>query len=209
VLARVGVKGVDEIEYTFAEARAFYLRLIPTTARRERLKYSELSELVRQRRLDTLLRERYVTVGDRNRFGAITYEPHGKSSTPRAFSQALPSGELWAVTTEFFAHRDGGLLIPTVNVENICGRVLDNFCSVAADVFGMTPPYQIELGAIGLSGAVLGINRYGMSEPIYDNQIKFRRVLNDASPDARQTLIGAFLDALFDLAGEDRREHAR
>ena len=56
VLARVGVKGIDEIEYTFAEPRPFYLRLIPTTARRERLKYSELSELVRQRRLDAFPR---------------------------------------------------------------------------------------------------------------------------------------------------------
>jgi hypothetical protein len=209
VLARVGVKGVDEIEYTFAEPRAFYLRLIPTTALRERLKYSDLSELVRQRRLDALLRERYVTVGDRNRFGAITYEPHGTSSTPRAFSQAFPSGELWAVTTEFFIRHDGALVIPTVNVESICGRVLENFCSVEADVFGVAPPYQIELGAIGLAGAVLGINRYGVSEPIYDDQIKFRRVLNDASAGARQNLISGFLDALFDLAGEDRREHVR
>ena len=59
VLARVGVKGIDEIEFIFAEPRPFYLRLIPTTARRERLNYSELSELVRQRRLDGFLRERY------------------------------------------------------------------------------------------------------------------------------------------------------
>jgi hypothetical protein len=155
VLARVGVKGVDEIEYTFAEPRAFYLRLIPTRARDESLKFAELYELVRQRKLDALLRERYVTVGDRNRFGAITYEPHGTSSTPRAFSQAFTSGELWGVTTEFFAHHNGEFVIPTVNVENICGRVLENFCSVAADVFGIEPPYEIELGAVGLNGARL------------------------------------------------------
>jgi hypothetical protein len=79
------------------------------------------------------------------------------------------------VTTEFFVRHDGALVIPTVNVENIFGRVLDNFCSVAADVFGIAPPYQIELGAIGLSGTVLGINRHGISEPIYDDQIKYRR----------------------------------
>ena len=62
---------------------------------------------------------------------------------------------------------------------------------------------------IGLAGAVLGINRHGMSEPIYDDQVKFRRVLNDASTGARQNLISGFLDTLFDLAGEDRREHVR
>lgn len=206
VLARVGVRGKDEIEYRFAEPRAFYLRLIPITVRPEPIKYAELQELVRQRQLDTLLRERYTTVGDRNRFGGIAYEPRGTSSTPRAFSQAFTSGELWAVTTEFFIHHDGELVIPTVNVENICGRVLENFCTVAMN-FGFKPPYQIELGAVGLTDTRLGINKYGMSQPIYNDQITFRRVLNDVSPSARQRLIGGFLDALFDLAGEDRREH--
>jgi hypothetical protein len=206
VLARVGVKGTDEIEYTFAEPRVFYLRLIPTTARPEPLKYAELYELARQRQLDTLLREKYTTVGDRNRFGGIAYEPRGTSSTPRAFSQVFISGELWAVTTEFFAHHDGEVVVPTVNVENICGRVLENFCAVASH-FGIEPPYHIELGAIGLAGTRLGINRRGMSQPIYNDQLTFRRTLNDASPGARERLIEGFLDALFDLAGEDRQQH--
>ncbi len=206
VLARVGVKGTDEIEYTFAESRAFYLRLIPTTARAEAIKYTELYELARQRQLDTLLRAQYTTVGDRNRFGGIAYEPHGTSSTPRAFSQAFTSGELWAVTTEFFIRHNGELVIPTVNVENVCGRVLENFCAVAGH-FGIEPPYQIEVGAVGLTGTRLGINRHGMSQPIYNDQLTFRRTLNDASPGARQKLIGSFLDALFDLAGEDRQQH--
>ena len=148
--------------------------------------------MARQRQLDTLLRAQYTTVGDRNRFGGIAYEPHGTSPTPRAFSQAFTSGELWAATTEFFVCRDGELFIPTVNVENICGRVLENFCAVASH-FGIEPPYQIELGAVGLTGVRLGINRYGMSQPIYNGQLKFRRTLNEASPSARQKLIGGFL----------------
>jgi hypothetical protein len=130
------------------------------------------------------VRERYVTVGDRNRFAAITYEPDGTSSTPRAFSQAFPSGELWAVTTEFFVRRDGALLIPTVNVKNICGRFAGGFLKTFVLSRRTYSEWHrrtiLSLGAIGLSGAVLGINRHGMSEP----KIEFRRVLNDASTGA-------------------------
>jgi hypothetical protein len=95
------------------------------------------------------------------------------------------------------------------NVENIYGRVLRNYCSVAADDFGIEPPYQIELGALGLSGAVLGINRYGMSGSIHQDQFKLRRIMNDVTAGTQKKLIGDFLDALFDLAGEDRQEHPR
>jgi hypothetical protein len=82
---------------------------------------------------------------------------------------------------------------------------LKNFCSVAADAFGIQPPYQIELGAVGLSGTRLGFNPDRISEPIYNDQLKFRRTLNDVSLGTRQKLISAFVDALFDLAGEDRQ----
>ena len=92
-------------------------------------------------------------------------------------------------------------VVPTVNVENIYGRVLRNYCSVATDDFGIEPPYQIELGVLGLSGAVLGINRHGMSAPIYQDRFKLRRILNDVTAGTQKKLIGDFLDALFDLAG--------
>jgi hypothetical protein len=205
VLARVGVKDVDEIEYTFAEPRVFYLRLIPTRTLNESLKFSDLLQLVEQRELDTLLRSQYVTVGARNRFGAIAYEPHGTSPTPRAFSQVFTSGEIWGVTTVFFVHRENRILIPATNVENIYKRVLRNFCSVVEGIIGIEPPYQIELGAIGLAGTHLGINLHGISEPIYSESLRVRRTLNDTSEQTITKLVDEFLDKLFDLAGEDRQ----
>jgi hypothetical protein len=77
-------------------------------------------------------------------------------------------------------------------------------CSVALDVFGIEPPYEIELGAVALRGARLGIPSYGVSQPIYDDRLKFRRTLNDSSLGTQQKLIDGFMAALFDLAGEDR-----
>ena len=101
------------------------------------------------------------------------------------------------------------LVVPTVNVENIYGRVLRNYCSVATDDFGIEPPYQIELGALGPSGTVLGINRHGTSGPIHQDRFTLRRILNDVTAGTQKKLIRDFLDALFDLAGEVRQEHLR
>jgi hypothetical protein len=116
-------------------------------------------------------------------------------------SPTFTNGELWGVTTEFFAHHQGQLIISTVNVENIYRRVLNNYCEVAHDVFGIEPPYRIALGAVGLDGAVLGINRHDTSDLIHQHQLSLRRVLNDVSLDARDKLLDEFLDRLFDLAG--------
>lgn len=209
VLARIGVKGADQIEYTFSAPRAFYLRLIPTSARVQSLKFTELDNLVRQRRLDVLSRVRYSSLPDRNRFGAITYEPHGTSSTPQSFTQAFTSGELWAVTTEFFIRHGNETIVPTTNVENIYGRVLENFCSVASENFGIEPPFYVELGAVGLSGVCLGIGMDHISASIHRNDVKIRRTLNDLGAGARKRVIDDFLDELFDLAGEKRLRRFR
>lgn len=105
VLCRVGKGTSDEIEYRFDGSQAFYLRLIPTHPLRAPLKIADLFDLVNSRKLDALSRIRYSTLPDRNRFGAITFEPHGAATSPRSFTQTFTNGELWAVTNEFFVHR--------------------------------------------------------------------------------------------------------
>jgi hypothetical protein len=205
ILCRIGKGTSDEIEYRFDGAQAFYLRLMPTIALSAPLRIADLFDLVNSRKLDALSRVRYSTFPDRNRFGAITFEPHGTSTSPRSFTQAFTNGELWAVTNEFFVHRGEGLLIPTTNVQNISGRVLENFCSIANDLLGIKPPYQIELGAVGLRGATLGIGMHDISETIHSNDLRLRKVLNDTSPESRGAIVDEFLDLLFDLAGERRR----
>jgi hypothetical protein len=43
-----------------------------------------------------------------------------------------------------------------------------------------------------------------VSGPIYENELKLRRVLNDTGPGNQRALIEEFLDALYDLAGVTR-----
>jgi hypothetical protein len=204
ILCRVGAGTIDEIEYRFDGSQAFYLRLIPTRPLDAPLKIADLVDLVNSRKVDALARVRYSTMPDRNRFGAITFEPHGTATSPRSFTQTFTNGELWAVTNEFFVHRGEQLLIPTNNVQNISGRVLENFCLIAENLFGMAPPYTIELGAVGLTGAALGVGMDHISQPIHADDLRLRKVLNDTTADAQAALINEFLDLLFDLAGERR-----
>jgi hypothetical protein len=94
------------------EARALYLRLIPRNARASLIKLTRLYDDVLNRRIDLLLRNLYMGVGDRNAHGAIAYEPHGSATEPRAFTQVFPNGEFWAVTTEMFVNHQGDELTP-------------------------------------------------------------------------------------------------
>lgn len=204
VLARIDPGGIDQIEYRFDEPRAFYLRLIPTKPRSIPLKFTELLDVIERRRLDVLTRTINAGFPDRNRFGAIAYEPHGTSTTPLSFSQTFPNGEIWGVTSNLILNRRNELLVPTTNVQNLYRRALENYCAVASHEFEIQPPYQVELGAIGLHNVRLGIGTDKVSGPIYQNEHVIRRVLNDASPNSVHRVVEEFLVGLFDLAGEVR-----
>jgi hypothetical protein len=96
-----------------------------------------------------------------------------------------------------------------MNVENIYPRVLANYVSVAGEELGIGPPYQIEMGAIGLQGTRLLSNKSGnpwgdLSEPIYEPALQVRRILNDTSAESQGALICQFLDELFDLGVAER-----
>ncbi|XUJ36019.1 hypothetical protein ACQ5SK_12635 [Bradyrhizobium japonicum] len=127
ILAQNHMPPPDAIDYSFSRRDALYLRLVPVGARATPLKLTRLYDDVLNRRVDLLLRNLYMGVGDRNAYGAITYELHGTATEPRAFTQVFPNGEFWAVTTEMFVHHQEDDLIPTTNVQSIFGRVLENF----------------------------------------------------------------------------------
>jgi hypothetical protein len=203
VFARIGAGTVDEIEYRFAEPRAFYLRLIPNYARTSSLSLADLADLARDRAIDMLVRQRYTGHGDRNHLGAIVFEPHGTAKTTRALTQVFPSGEIWALTTEMFVHWREIDLIPTINVKNIFSRVLENFVSLS-EQFGNGFPVTIVFGAVGLAGHRLPLDQsqQDFSGVIHQNELEVRVRLDDPTSAAREQAIETFLIRLFDLAGE-------
>jgi hypothetical protein len=193
----------DGIDYRFDEGRAFYLRLIPTTALPSPLPVTRLDEVVRQGRLQVLTRTTFSCTPARNRFGAIAYEPHGNSTVPTALTQLFRNGEIWSVTREFATNFHGSPVIPMVNVRNIVRRVLANFIEVATQELDLTQPLEVEIGAIGLTDMSVSLPVSSprqmlnqISGPIYESQIRFRRVMNETS-DASQN---AIVEELYDLA---------
>jgi hypothetical protein len=200
----------DAIDYRFNEPHAFYLRLIPTIPLAEELKVTRLFAIVQRRRLEVLTRTVYgAGMPGRNRFGAISYEPHGNSPVPTGFTQLFRNGEIWGVSGEFAAHYYDDLVVPMVNVENIYKRTLTNYIVVAGEDLGVAPPYQVEMGAVGLKDMRLSLPqpvsvRGEVSEPVYEHELKLRRVLNETSAESQRAVVDEFLDKLYDLAGVTR-----
>jgi len=207
ILSRVLHRPADDakIEYRFNEQHIFYLRLIPTAPRPE-LQTAKLMDIVTRRCVYVLTPNLTGARPGRNRFGAIAYEPHGDSAEPTAFTQIFRNGEIWGVTRAFAAPYDGALVVPMVALEGIVGKALANFLQVAGEEMGVVPPYQIELGAVGLRDMcvslpqTVGQHRNQVSEPIYDDQLRLRRILNGTGAASQRALIEEFLVKLYDLA---------
>lgn len=198
--------GSDAIDYRFDEPRAFYLRLMPTSTLAEPLRVTTLIDLTQRRRAQVLTRTMYGSVPGRNRFGAISYEPHGNSPIPVGLTQLFRNGEIWGVSGEFAARYKNALIVPMVNVENIYQRVLANFISIANDDLKIAPPYQVELGATGLKDMRVSLPQPAnpwddVSEPVYENDLKVRRVLSDTDIATHTAILKEFLDKLYDIAG--------
>jgi hypothetical protein len=206
VFARVGEPGVDEIAYQFTEPHAFYLRLIPQ--RDPKFKYADLAAGLEGKIFDTLS----MTLGgllDRNRYGIVSYNPRGgQSNRLRSLSQAFRNGEIWGVSSEFYAEYQGRAIIPIVSVERVYTRVLANYALLAEDAFGLSGPFTVEFGATGLRDMWIGTGHRGVIGPIHDDKVVVRRALNSTSPAVQAKAIDDFLDELFDLAGEDRTARA-
>jgi hypothetical protein len=204
IIATNGAPREDHVDYHFADQRALYLRLIPMVARASALRITELSDLAGNRAIDQLARQRYTGLHGRNRFGAIVFEPHGTATSPRSLTQAFTNGELWSITTEMFVRYQGETVIPTVNVQNIFGRVLENFVMLSEQALGNSFPVTIVVGGVGLAGCYIGTNPDGMFGPIHQPELELRRQLTNASSDAQRAIVEEFLDHLFDLAGVRR-----
>lgn len=208
ILAQNHAPAPDALDYRFDGTRALYLRIIPRNARGSLVKLTRLYDDVLNRRIDLLLRNLYMGVGDRNAYGAITYEPHGSATEPRAFTQVFPNGEFWAVTTEMFVTHQGDELIPMTNVRNIFGRVLENFVQISQG-YGNGWPVIAVMGGVGLRGVRLGIGRHQISSPIQVDDREVRVELSSPAPQERERAVEVWIDELFEIAGVrevDRRE---
>jgi hypothetical protein len=195
----------DAIDYRFDERRAFYLRLLPKAPLAEAHSIASLMRIVERRQLRVLSRTGIGGLTGRNGYGAIIFEPHGTATTPVALTQLFRNGEIWGVTGALAGRYYEMLVVPMVNVSNFYRQTLASYISTAQDALGVQPPYDVEMGAVGLREMCLSLpvpNPYNeVSEPVYDDEFKRRWILNDISEASQQTLVEQFIAGLYDLAG--------
>jgi hypothetical protein len=195
----------DAIDYRFDEPRAFYLRLLPKSPLAEAFSITSLMQIVERRQLRVLSRTGIGGWPGRNGYGAIAFEPHGTATTPVAFTQLFRNREIWGVTGELAVRYYEKLVVPMVNVSNVYRQTLASYIATAQDALGVPPPYDVEMGAVGLREMCLSLpvpNPYNeVSGPVYDYEFKRRSILNDISEASQQTLVEQFIAGLYDLAG--------
>lgn len=189
----------DAQEFIFDEETAFYLRLIPTKPLPAPIKRTDLDQLMQQRQAYLPTRNAGAPLTDRNRFGAIGYEPHGTSPTPMAFTQLFQNGEMWGASKEVFVRLPLGNLIQMPNVPNLARQTLDSWVALALKQ-GVEFPIEIEIGLIGIEGFVLPTDtRGGVTRKIREPQCVINQVIR--SPEAVAQVVNEFNVELWDLAG--------
>jgi hypothetical protein len=207
IAAAIGRADAERVEYRLDEPRVLYLRLIPTSPLPQPLKLTTLSDIVENRRLNVLAQNFHSTLGCRNKFGAIAYQPESTGSTPVAITQTFRNGEIWAVSRAFVVKFNGNLVIPMITLTTAYTKVIENFIKVATENIGLQLPYMLELGAVGLKDVRVSIPREmarwanDISEPIFENEISIRRILNNDDSATITQLVQDFARQIYDLAG--------
>jgi hypothetical protein len=196
----------DTTEYRFNEQRAFYLRVMPTVALPAQLDITRLTDIVDHQQLDVMTRTFGHKIANRNQYGAIAFMPHGTSTTPVALSQIFRNGEIWGVSSEFIAEFQNQPVVPMVTVQNSLAKGLNSFVKIIREKLVVEPPYNIEIGAIGLKDVSLSLPPPGSpytnqtSGPVFDAQLIYRHTLTTITPQAQHAVIQEFIRRLYDLA---------
>ena len=195
-------------EYFFDEPRALYLRLIPTVPRMEPFSFTKLMNIQELRRVRLMTR----TFGSAhfycNKYGALSYERDGAYLMPLAMTQLHKNGEIWAITRDYWQPYAGEDVVRMGNVDGLLRQCLENSVQVAGNELGIDPPYEIEVGVVGLRNMCLTrppermtgyINQF--TDRVHDDERHVRMVLHDPTPDTQGSIVRKLLTDLWALVG--------
>jgi hypothetical protein len=215
MLASFGYRG--EQEYRFDAGAAAYLRLFPTYAGKPAVGLAKITSIFEAR----TIRPMSLTIGglsQRNPYAAIILEP-SRATSIVALTQGFPGGELWGLNRQIFApmqlqfgfpqQHETVTAIPVVTFERTYVEALRNFVEVAASEMNLNFPYTIELGAVGVNGAYLGVPNRGDGQyvgPIMQDNIQIRLPLNDGDESSQIDLLRSYFVRFYDLAACSRAD---
>jgi hypothetical protein len=212
-LAVLGEYDSERQEFYF-ESRAWcYLRLLPTSPRAAPLR---LADLLQNAASAPVLSPRMSNrFADTNQYGAIGFDPRLHGSPPRTLidssTQLTESGELWTISANLVIHdrgsRPGWVKVPciaTLAFEQTYVRTLYELVAFAKSNLGLTPPWQVECGAVGIRGVYLGMFDQEFRGPIRKDEIYVRDLLKTDQHDQMNSLLLKFFIALHDASGYSR-----
>jgi nucleoside phosphorylase len=212
VLARVGVKGVDEVEFSFQELPDSYLRIIPKIGFPEPIPRAQLKAAADFAPLLKL--QQYGCFSQVNRLGAVAYDPggpHPGGLAPLSWAtQLFPNGELWLASNTMIVRERGQRpawipipFIPALSFEQIFYDKARAAIEFAVQHLGVRFPCEIEMGLLGTMDATLAISSEDMREMRTD-KVVLRQPLPNYSDDAMNAALLKFFDRVYDSTGYAR-----
>lgn len=204
VLGRIGEEqDGDLLNLHHGGDRYFSLRMIPNVALEEPVAKHALIKMVRQLPLSPFGRER-GGFWQANKYGAIALEPKNNNNDRLdASTQAFANGELWGISEYLLVDNERGRFIPTGAVEESLAFTINNYLEFAGQALGLTPPYDFEFSAKGISAFGLVVKDFmgHRRAPLHDDSFLLRLTLTQPSNEGIKKLVDACMAKLYDAAG--------
>lgn len=213
VLAEVGVRDVDLIQYSHEAKALAYLRLIPTASMERPLPLSMLREVVASA---PTFSSQYGGLSAINRFGPMLYVPktrprkgHGLLSDS---TQLFDNGEIWSVSASLIvAEEDRGdrpawvklPMIHSLTFEDRFYHLIRNMTSFALESMGLRPPFQVEAGFVGVEGAHIAFPDPEFWK-VRRADIIHRALLNNVEHATLDSFLLDFFEKVYDATGYKR-----
>ena len=216
ILAQIG-EPAELLQYFYDNKQLAYIRLIPAKALAAPIPLAALRQKASQM---PLLRRGYDLLPGHNQHGAIAFEPDQSPRqgparlTLKASTQLFQNGELWSIASHIIVtdrgDRPAWIKVPFVHsltFEQLYYDTLVGLIAAAKLQLGLSPPWQIELGLIGVDGVyVVGMPDPDNSQwgPIRKPEIIQRMILNEDTQEAISTILIGFYSQLYDATGYPR-----
>ena len=212
ILAELG-EPEDRLEFSYESDRLAYIRLVPTSALAAPIALADLRQAAA--RMPMLWRGHGALTGH-NRQGAIAFEPGSNPPKGRArltaSTQLFPNGELWSISTAVIVtergERPAWIRMPFVHsltFEQLYYDTLRRLIAAAESELGLKPPWQVELGLVGVEGVyVVGMPGNEQWGPIRKAEIVDRMILNENTAAAIDALLLRFYALIYDATGYQR-----
>jgi nucleoside phosphorylase len=215
VLARVGVKDVDEVLFSFQKLPDSYVRIIPKVAKPKPIPLPHLNAVAD---LAPLLKLRqYGGFTFVNRLGVLAYDPggpHRGGPAPLAWgTQLFDNGELWLASNTMIVRERAGRpewvpipFIPALGFEGVFFDKVKAAVAFGVQHLGLTFPCDIEMGLLDTADVSLVLNNDDM-RVIRREQVLMRQTLPDASDAAVNAVLLEFFYAVYGATGFARPEN--